>query len=1040
VLGNKDIPVADGKVSFTVRNDAARADALLGADPSKLQAGEGAHKVTLSTDENGEVTVYFKRSVRVGPNNVEIRAEGLSPVMFIDSTHPGPVQKIEIKPADKHFTTGQEVNFSCLALDGFGNPIPDLDLALALYSRPRDTWEVEDNVGGRTGEAGVFNHVFKMPTRGNSTCKLEIKNKKTGFVTEKTFKVIPGRASSMIFVPSKGTVPAGRKFVLKLRLMDEFDNPIERLRARIVLKESTGGRWILGRHESEVTGEDGSVSLEVTAPPDAGARAVFTAETDAVERGKIVEAVFVTETVEDKAAEKEGIDDLLDIEYGPVSEFSVRAGGEINDDLCDVPSVSRGENAEFPDALSCVDIGAADLSGLPDFSDEDTAASEAFGNKVPSGDEIKLEPIPGGAQALEGLDLDVGPVDVFPSDQKRPDALTIALGSSATTGLGSSLDQLDVMLSMEDAGTGRDRARGGQVAAEDVPVPVVAEPLREVHKLGTEATIEPQGYEGAVISEPEEKDIGFSESTAVGTVPVSKAEVMLDVGAGEITCRAGDILPVKVKVVDSSRKPVSAGVSVLFAIEEPAGAGMDSYFLVPSGIQGEKTYEAEPDLSGEVSSNIQVSSKCGQFKVSVKSQNATGMIKVNVAPGVPSAIRMKASTEKTGPGQPVEIIASVIDKYENPVPGEFVAISLGEYTGSPGVLTKSSGQTDENGQFRVTYRVSANPGDTATITASNPNVGAFAVTPVTIVVAGERQPAAGISKRKTAASETPATDAPLPTIHGIDLPTEPERLEHIDFPPPAEEAVFSRPERFEPPPPQPAPVSRGGRADEPQKDTAPETVQADEGMDEYLEQVSAIQDPYAPPKFNIKRGKKPVMEINRVLPKILIVSGILIGIVMLGIIGLVSYKTVMYKYYYNRGIVKYTADDLAAALSCFEKAIAANEKAVKAMLYIADIYIRQGESASAQKKSSLADHNFNKAIGITSKILQIDPNNTDGYYYEGKAYEGKKSYCKALGSFENIIRINPNDQGASEQAKVYRKYCNEERVMWGSTRRGGTRR
>jgi len=60
---------------------------------------------------------------------------------------------------------------------------------------------------------------------------------------------------------------------------------------------------------------------------------------------------------------------------------------------------------------------------------------------------------------------------------------------------------------------------------------------------------------------------------------------------------------------------------------------MDSFFMTPSGLQGEKTFEADPDLSGEVVSNIQAADHIGKFAVTISAMDARAKVTVNVAPG-----------------------------------------------------------------------------------------------------------------------------------------------------------------------------------------------------------------------------------------------------------------------------------------------------------------------------------------------------------------------------------------------------------------------
>lgn len=1028
VLGAKDIPVAEGKVTFQIRNEPAQSDAFLGADPSKMDVESGPQRLILPTDGDGEVTVCMKSSKCVGLNRLEIQAAGLSPALFADNTHPGPVSGIEISPAEKQFTTGQEVTFSYLATDRFGNPIPELDLAVALYGNVRDKWEVENNAGGKTDSAGVFSHTFTMPTRGNLPCRLEVKNKKSGFDTEKFFKVVPGHASSMIFIPSKGAIPAGKKFTLKLRMMDEYDNPIEGLRAGIILKEAIGGKWILGEQTSDVTAAEGDISVMVTAPEEVGARAVFTAETKALPAGLITGADFSTVESRQEQVKKKPTDDLLDMGYDPGAGRDGSGGGGSEPALSLTDTFFR-------------EPGSGDISGLPDLGGDTFGAGSGPAGGAPPPKGPEFEGLPGGAAALEGLDLDIGGAagtgGAFdaPVGGKKPGASIAGAGGKSSPV--NTFEQLGAMLDEDLSGTGGqpERAPGDEYSSLD---PGADEPFMPSRPV---------------------------TDTAKG------GAVSLDVGSGVITCRAGDVLPVKVKVTDAGGRPVSAGVSVTFTILETPGSDMDSYFLVPGGIQGGKTYESEPDLSGEVTSNIQVCGHCGSFNVAIQALSTSARVAVNVAPGVPSTIRVSAPSNRVAPGQTLEITAIVLDKFGNPVPGEFVAISLSEYTGTPGVLSGGSGMTDGKGEVRVKYQSSAGPGDSVTIAASNPNVGVFAVTPVTIVVAGDAQaavpPSAPPPKTKPPAKTPPGrkpvfakqppvtppvSEAILPGISETELSIGGQQYALADLPPlpggertaPPDEEQYQYAEPSAPiPPGAPQPESYApppGQSFPPPGQSEAPAGAAESEYDDYLKQLDQKQDPYAPPTFEIKRGKKPVMEVSRVAPRIMKIFGIIAGIAILALVGLLSYKTVMYKWYYQRGVRKFTADDYSSALPFFEKASAMNPKQTEPLSFTAQIYIFQAEKAAAQRNNSMSDSQYIRALQELDKLLKLNPNDSDALYLQGKAYEGKGSYCLALGSFENISKIDPNDQGSREQAKSLRKKCDEEKMMRDRHRRGGTRR
>jgi hypothetical protein len=378
VLGAKDIPAADCPVIFKLKNGPEQADAFLGPDAASMSASSGPKEFTVNTDGDGRATVYMKRAKRIGANTLEVRAEGLSPAMFVDNTSPAELAKLDIGPAERVFSTAQRVSFSFLALDAFGNRIPDLILEIALRAKRRHEWEIVNNATLKTDAGGKASCDFEMPTRGNTKCVLEVFQKQAGFKAEKQLNVVPGKASSMMFIPARTKAAPGGTFTLKLRLMDEFDNPIEGLTAAIILKESSGGEWLLEKASDEITGEDGSVSARVTAPAVEGAEAVFAAVTDALAQELMTEARAETEG---GAMPSTDTDDVLGMGAGPSDGRAVDvdfgdddlipvAGGDVS-----VPSRKHSASETFSD----LDIGSDGLSGLPEISlDESAGRQENF--------------------------------------------------------------------------------------------------------------------------------------------------------------------------------------------------------------------------------------------------------------------------------------------------------------------------------------------------------------------------------------------------------------------------------------------------------------------------------------------------------------------------------------------------------------------------------------------------------------------------------------------------------------------------------------
>ncbi len=1033
VLGPKEIPVAECKVTFKVRNEPPLDDAAVGADAAQAESEQGSKALMLTTDGDGRVTAYFKRSKRTGLNKLEVRPEGGVAVFFEDNTHPGDVERVDILPTAKHFTTGQQVKFSFSAFDRFENRIEGLDLDVTLLGKKRDKWEIIDNMSGKTDSKGCLEHEFTMPTLGNMACRMEVKHKKTEFNAEKAFKVIPGTASSMIFIPAKNVVNPGEKFVLKMRLMDEFDNPIEGLYARIIQKEAIGGVWRTGAPDSEITGEDGSVCVEITAPKEPGARVVYGVETDSLSASSKIEAQFTTgqalAAAPERTTELSAVPDL-DLDMAPPPDLT--SGHPKMETSVDTGFKSDDLSAQ----LSGIELGAGDISGLPDLDAAPLNATPAIGGKAagPAFEAPILgEGLSGGMSALEGLELDIGAP--APAAAPKPPSTPI----QNLPGQGSSFEQLDSMLDTDYVTETKEKSGVGDIAPiaakhnDDFSVPESSEYYDENGQQESPAadSAAAETSESFGLEVPPDEDISFVK-------PRDKQEKYLDlkIDQEEITCRAGDVIPVKACVVGADGRPVSAGISVSFTIED-TGAGRDSFFVTPSGLQGEKAYQTEPDLAGEAVSNVQVSSRCGSFGIVIEIEGVQTRVKVNIAPGVPSTIELFATTETLSPGETVVITAKVEDKYGNPVPGEFVSVMPENYTGQPGTISQDSTTTDEAGEVAVTYTASPNPGDTMTLTAQNPSVGAFAVKKVSLTVAGE---AAAAPPATTAGSkggtkpqkaEQPASFElgglpPLPDGAGIGGPAFESAFQPLE--PVAATSV--QPAAAPAPKAQrqaAAPPSAPAEFVEPEETTE---ERPDEEVDDYLKSLEPT-DPYAAARFEIKRGKKPVMELSTLLPKIMKYVGILLCVAGLAAGGLVSYKYFLFEYYNTQAIQKYTEDRLGEALILFDKAHKVKPNVSEPLEYSAEIYIKQAEKAEDAGNDRQAAPQYDAALELLKKVQKINPNNIDGLFMLGQAYEGKKMYCRALEQYQNILQVDPNYQIAQSKTQILTGMCGSYRRLRG---------
>ncbi|HOC93332.1 MAG TPA: tetratricopeptide repeat protein [bacterium] len=997
VLGAKDIPAADCPVIFKLKNGPEQADAFLGADAAAMAASSGPKELTVKTDGDGRATVYMKRAKIVGANTLEVRAEGMSPAMFVDNTHSAELAKLDIGPAESLFSTAQRVSFSFLALDAFGNRIQDLTLEIALRAKKRHEWEVVNNATLKTDAEGKATCEFEMPTRGNTKCVLEAFQKQAGFKAEKKFNVVPGKASSMMFIPARKKAVPGATYTLKLRLMDEFDNPIEGLPAAIALKESSGGDWLLDSASEEITGEDGSVTAKVTAPAEEGAEAVFEAITDALAPELKTEARAETEGgATQLGAAEETFDSGAAPSAGNVDNFDF--GDEELIPVAGADIAAPAGKSSPPETFSDLDIGSDGLSGLPEISlDADAGRQDVFAPE----EELRPGGIPGGAAALEGLDFDAdgpAPVQAEPSFDSEP-----------------------------------------AVPTDDF----VSEPAPETDDYGYgETSLEPQSeisYEEPAMEQIPEPD--FTARPVISEVP----DLQIHIESEEITCRAGELLPFRAKATDLKGKPISLGVTLLFSIQETSGEDSGAYFMSMSGMQGEKTSEMQPDLAGEAVASIQVPGVCGSFGVTVSAGDVSRQAIVSIAPGVPASIALKTAKTSLAAGEKTMVTATISDRHGNPAPGEFVSVALDDYTGTPGTINQGEQMSDANGEVRAVY-VAAGAGS-ATLSASNPSVGSFAVKTVTIESVGgaaEQKPAA---KKKSAPAPVPA---PEPVLEQFDL-SEPGGLsgepafEPFEFSEPGQAAAetsideYAAESEYE----QPSDSGQGEYA-EPASEYGggEEGARPGEGeeYDEYMRSLEAA-DPYQPPKFEIKRGRKPVMELNTALPKMMKLGAVAVGVLAIALAILFSYKQVLYTYHYSQGRKYYAAGDMANALDFYEKAAKINEKQTDPLKRIARIRMDNAEKLAQRNQTSLAERELDMATEALNKLLAIEPNNLDALYQMGEALESKGEYCKAIESFQKLLRdVDPNYQMAQAKIEQDRGLCAQERQLKGGGARGGARR
>lgn len=1180
VLGDKDIPVAQAPVTFKLSCDPGLEDAFMAITAERASAEDGPDTLKLKTDGEGKARVFFRRSKKTGMNRIEVSVEGLEPQVFEDNTHAADIARAEISPREPQYQTAQEVEFSADAFDSFENPVAGVELALSLQMKTDIEWEVVDNDNVRTDADGHLSRVFRMPTRGHTRCRFEVACKTSGFSDNIEFNVVPGKANYAMFIPSDTTVAPGQQFAVKMRLLDEYDNSIDGVRAAIILEEASGGEWTLGGLSSETTGMDGGITLSVTAPDTPGATAVFAPQSDYLPENLTARSRIET----------------ADQETAPTSEQVVydEFGGEFDG--------VEDETPPAPDSPPLdIELGEDSLAGLPDIPGDEPAATQPYNETEPAASG-GFEPEPGAAHGLDSLDYDsAGPMPAAGDAAPPAGDLTTPQQPPATdpAAEGGTLDMLGSMLDEEQPGTDAEPPPAGDLTAppgdfsaqdtdfspedslvlpDDVPADA---PMQEEGPQQAAPEEPPYAEPGGagdeyIYEETHEQPGGYEEpagTTAPSPAPPGAADsrggdIQLLKEDSELSCRAGETVPVKITAKNLDGSPSSDPVR--FELIEDIGPGADAVMLGPGGRESGRAVDVDPDLSGEAAANVKTSGACGSFNVSISSAAAAESITINVAPGAPEAIEIIAPRLDLTPGETIDIAARITDSFDNPIPGEFVVISIDEYTGSPGALGEQpQQQSDSNGQVIAAYTASESIGDSVTITASNPNVGEFSIKKAvfTIVPADEApamaaaapagdyeteyaqpapyeeyaaddyadtytepapeyepeyadpgyeeesytepapaadgddffsapggidDPAAFLAGQKAGGGEE--ASAPPPPAPAGELPEEdfsaagdypsgdayqePPPMPVDDFAPdpgaePAPPATddFIPPMPGEPGSPQPdqdfqqpeppPPMPGGGDGYQPPQDVYQEgapmddqtiapgeeyaaagTVDEvyedayDDGDGAYMEDDE--ENPYAIPSFEIEVGKKSMVEIEQLMPKLLKIGGLVAGLLIIGIVFLLTHKIIIYEWYYSQAMKYEVGGDYSKALEAGRKAHETDPERPEVLNRMANIHIQNSERALKRNDIQTAEIELNQALDYLEKQLKLEPASIDALFSYGTAFEQKQEYCNALEQFERILEHDPSYQAAEAKRNVLREKC---RLMKGvKDKRGRGRR
>lgn len=1091
VLGDKEIPVIDAMVVFRIVDEEDMMDSFIAILEEKANLETGPRKLKLKTDSEGRVKIFFRRSKKKGLNRISIEVEGTAPVLFEDYTKPLKVYSADITPQENFYRTAQDVEFSVSVFDYFWNPVEGADVALYLQEQRKDNgeWDVIDNANYKADETGLITHTFTMPTRGHLRCRMMVENKAAEFTESVEFNVAPGNASGVLFIPGGGEVAAGGDFTLKMRLMDEFDNPIDGIPADIVLVESSG-EWIMGGQSSPITERDGSVIVKITAPPEEGCSAVFSINSDSVANPAAFRASFETVSADSPEVQKQK------------SPFGDEFDGEFDDSEATADIYAEGAAPAIEKEPVYQTSDSEDLSGLPDVDTSAPAYGDEYSEEH-SDDSFLLEPQKTGA--LDSLDIPIDEsadyayepeetpeVDKF-EDADRfgdvPDAdssFLVVESGSAKISDDSSDDAYDDFSETGD--------RFGDISGADSDEFLIAKPeddaADEALMSGDFSSGEADRYGEIPDVIPSEEDT-YEEPADVVSYETDDIYVPQDAapeeiyeepipapafsrGAGEsyilklaeteIACRPGETVPIKAICRFSDGAPASSGVSLYFEIVESIGPGADSQLTDANGMFLGKTYEVEPDMSGEAVVNVSASEKCGSFTVRISAGESVVNFIVNIAPGEPEAIRVEADDYCPAPGSSVGIKAVVMDSFGNPVPGEFVAVTIEEHSGDPGSFDgETSGATDDNGEVYIYWTAPAAAGATVKISASNPSVASFAVTPAEISVSGA---GAATDYAPQQEDEYSYDDAYSDNYQESGdaygdiaaAPIAPPR-------PPVTEPVYAEPEQsYEEEYQEETYTDDSGEGAYMEQDYAQTSSEYDSGYDEqgyaeapapppppqFMEQADEgapieadepeyyveedNSDPYATPHFEFATGRKTNPAMGKFMKKVITLS--IVGVLLLpvGYYGSVGFKYMRYQFYISKArtaVLNSTPGKQinAEAMMFYEKAHDLDPQQIYPMAKLAQIHIMNMEKLKVSNNIKNLEMESKKAEMLLKQILTIEPNNYDAIYDLGKLYELNEEFCKAQDQYIKALSIDKSYEAAEAKKSEMRAKCNMQQKM-----------
>jgi DNA-binding response OmpR family regulator len=120
--------------------------------------------------------------------------------------------------------------------------------------------------------------------------------------------------------------------------------------------------------------------------------------------------------------------------------------------------------------------------------------------------------------------------------------------------------------------------------------------------------------------------------------------------------------------------------------------------------------------------------------------------------------------------------------------------------------------------------------------------------------------------------------------------------------------------------------------------------------------------------------------------------------------------------YYNIGYIKTAKGEYDEALAAFRKAVQINQMFAKAYQAMAEVYIKQGNKAMAEKYLQMAGDIFleremhENAESVFNEIMQLNPDTINVYNSLGILYRRQNRVEDAIKLYEKAIKIDPNDE------------------------------